>query len=212
MSKTFCMTMKEFEDIACEVASDIAVHVHKQAESMGESEEDAMSVAEGAIAMLSDFLGGIKERMESASRQDVPPKPLQDSPRGFICSKELLPKRATNGSAGYDFVAPRDIVVPFASVVKVKTGVKVQMPSDEVLKIYPRSSMAIKRGVTLLNDVAVIDSDFKDEIVLALHNNSMGAVTIKKGEKIAQGIFQKYLTCGDEPSVVRNGGIGSTGK
>lgn len=212
MSKTFCMTMKEFEDIACEVASDIAVHVYKQAESMGESEEDAMSVAEGAIAMLSDFLGGIKERMESISRQDVPFKLLQDSPRGFICSKEFLPKRATSGSAGYDIVAPRDIVVPFASVVKVKTGVRVYMPSDEVLKIYPRSSMAIKRGVTLLNDVAVIDSDFKDEIVLALHNNSMGAVTIKKGEKIAQGIFQKYLTCGDKPSVVRNGGIGSTGK
>lgn len=204
MSKTFCMTMKEFEDIACEVASDIAVHVYKQAESMGESEEDAMSVAEGAIAMLSDFLGGIKEKAEST--------PLQDSPRRFICSKEFLPKRATNGSAGYDFVAPRDIVIPFASVVHVQTGVKVYMPSDEVLKIYPRSSMAIKRGVTLLNDVAIIDSDFKDEIVLALHNNSMGAVTIKKGEKIAQGIFQKYLTCGDKPSVVRNGGIGSTGK
>lgn len=212
MSKKICMTMKELEDIACEVASGIAVHVHKQAESMGESEEDAMSVAEGAIAMLSDFLGGIKERMESASRQDVSSMQPQNSPRGFICAEELLPKRATNGSAGYDFVAPRDIVVPFASVVKVKTGVKVQMPSDEVLKIYPRSSMAIKRGVTLLNDVAVIDSDFKDEIVLALHNNSMGAVTIKKGEKIAQGIFQKYLTCGDEPPVVRNGGIGSTGK
>ena len=86
------------------------------------------------------------------------------------------------------------------------------MLPDDVLKIYPRSSMAIKRGITLVNDVAVIDSDFKDEIVLALCNNTMEDVTIKKGEKIAQGIFQKYLTCGDEPSVVRNGGIGSTGK
>ena len=204
MSKTFCMTMKEFEDIACDVASDIAVHVYKQAESMGDSEKDAMLAAEGAIVMLSDFLGGIKKRVENT--------PLQGSPRGFICSKEFLPKRATSGSAGYDFVAPVDIKIPFASVVKVSTNTKVYMPSDEVLKIYPRSSMAIKRGVTLVNDVAIIDSDFKDTIVLALHNNSMGAVTIKKGEKIAQGIFQKYLTCGDEPSVVRNGGIGSTGK
>jgi len=204
MSKTFCIAMKELEDIACDVASDIAVHVYKQAEDMGESEEDAMSAAEGAIAMLSDFLGGIREKVENT--------PHRDSPRGFICSKEFLPKRATNGSAGYDFVAPVDIKIPFASVVKVSTNTKVYMPSDEVLKIYPRSSMAIKRGVTLVNDVAIIDSDFKDTIVLALHNNSMGAVTIKKGEKIAQGIFQKYLTCGDEPSVVRNGGIGSTGK
>ena len=84
------------------------------------------------------------------------------------------------------------------------------MLPDEILKIYPRSSMAIKRGVTLVNDVAIIDSDFKDEIVLALYNNSMGVVTIKKGEKIAQGVFQKYLTCGDEPDKTRNGGIGST--
>ena len=204
MSKTFCMTMKEFEDIACDVASDIAVHVYKQAESMGDSEKDAISAAEGAIDMLSDFVGGIREKVESISHQG--------SPRGFICSEELLPKRATNGSAGYDFVAPYNVSVPPNGVATIYTGIRAYMPSDEVLKIYPRSAMAIKRGVTLLNDVAIIDSDFKDEIVLALHNNSMGSVTIKKGEKIAQGIFQKYLTCGDEPSVVRNGGIGSTGK
>jgi dUTP pyrophosphatase len=204
MSEKICIAMKELEDIACDVASDIATNVYRYAESTGDSEEDAMSAAEGAIAMLSDFVGGIREKVESISHQD--------SPRGFICAKEFLPKRATSGSAGYDFVAPVDIKIPFASVVKVSTNTKVYMPSDEVLKIYPRSSMAIKRGVTLVNDVAIIDSDFKDTIVLALHNNSMGAVTIKKGEKIAQGIFQKYLTCGDEPSVVRNGGIGSTGK
>ena len=204
MSEKICMTMKEFEDIACDVASDIAVRVYKHAENMGDSEKDSMDAAEGAIAMLSDFLGGIKERVEST--------PLQDSPRGFICSEEFLPKRATNGSAGYDFVAPGDVVIPFASTVHIHTGVKVQMPSDEVLKIYPRSSMAIKRGVTLVNGVAIIDSDFKDEIILSLYNSSTIPVTIRKGEKIAQGIFQKYLTCGDEPSVVRNGGIGSTGK
>ena len=203
MNKKICMTMKEFEDIACDVASDIAVHVYKQAESMGDSEKDAMSAAEGAIDMLSDFVGGIREKVESISHQG--------SPRGFICSEELLPKRATNGSAGYDFVAPYNVSVPPNGVATIYTDTRAYMPSDEVLKIYPRSSMAIKRGVTLLNDVAVIDSDFKDEIVLALYNNSTIPVTIKKGEKIAQGIFQKYLTCGDEPSVVRNGGIGSTG-
>ena len=212
MSKKICVTMKEFEDIACDVASDVAANVYRYAESTGDSEEDAMLAAEGAIAMLSDFTSGIKKRVESISRQDIPSETHQGSPRGFICSEELLPKRATNGSAGYDIVAPRDIVIPFASTVHVQTGVKVYMLSDEVLKIYPRSSMAIKRRVTLVNGVAVIDSDFKDEIILALYNNSTIPMTIKKGEKIAQGIFQKYLTCGDEPSVVRNGGIGSTGK
>lgn len=204
MNKKICMTMKEFEDIACNVASDIAAHVYRQAKSMGDSEKDSMDAAEGAIVMLSDFVGGIKERVENT--------PLQGSPRGFICFKELLPKRATNGSAGYDFVAPYNVSVPPNGVATIYTDVGAYMLPDEVLKIYPRSSMAIKRGVTLLNDVAIIDSDFKDEIVLSLHNRSMITVTIKKGEKIAQGIFQKYLTCGDEPSAFRNGGIGSTGK
>lgn len=212
MSKTFCMTVKELEGIVCDVASDIAVRVYKHAENMGDSEEDAMDAAEGAIAMLSDFTSGVKKKAESISKQGVPSELPQDSPRGFIGSEEFLPKRATIGSAGYDFVAPYNIVIPFASTVHVQTGVKVYMLPDEVLKIYPRSSMAIKRRVTLLNDVAIIDSDFKDEIVLALYNNSTIPMTIKKGEKIAQGIFQKYLTCGDEPSVIRNGGIGSTGK
>lgn len=212
MSKTFCMTVKELESIVCDVASGIAVHVYKHAKNMGDSEEDATSAAEGAIAMLSDFTSGVKKKAESISKQGVPSEPPQDSPRGFIGSEEFLPKRATIGSAGYDFVAPYNIRVPSNGVAKIYTGATVYMLSDEVLKIYPRSSMAIKRGVTLVNDVAIIDSDFRNEIVLALHNNSMSAVTIKKGEKIAQGIFQKYLTCGDEPSVVRNGGIGSTGK
>lgn len=204
MNKKICMTMKEFEDIACDVASDIAVRVYKHAENRGDSEKDSMLAVEGAIAMLSDFLGGIKERVENT--------PLQDFPRGFICPEEFLPKRATNGSAGYDFVAPYNVSVPPNGVATIYTDIRAYMLPDEVLKIYPRSSMAIKRGVTLLNDVAIIDSDFKDEIVLALHNNSTIPVAIKKGEKIAQGIFQKYLTCGDEPSVARNGGIGSTGK
>ena len=181
MSKTFCITVKELEDIACEVASDIAVHVYKQAEDMGESEEDSMLAAEGAIAMLSDFLGGIREKVESISRKNVPSEPHRDSPRGFICSEEFLPKRATSGSAGYDFVTPYNVSVPPNGVATIYTGIRAYMPSDEVLKIYPRSSMAIKRGVTLLNDVAIIDSDFKGEIVLTLSNNSMSAVTIKKG-------------------------------
>lgn len=204
MSEKICMTMKEFEDIACDVVSDIAVQVHKQAKSMGDSEEDAMSVAEGAIVMLSDFVGGIRKKVESV--------PHRDSPRGFICSKELMPKRATSTSAGYDFVAPRRIVLQALGSEKINTMVKARMLPDEVLKIYQRSSLAIEKRVALVNGVAVIDSDFNDNIVLALVNMSHKTVLIDKGERIAQGIFQKYLTCGDEPSVARNGGIGSTGK
>ena len=198
MSEKINITTKEFEDIALDVASDLTVGICKEAKDIGEESSEAMAIAEGAAVMLSTLIAQIKNRMLS--------------PRGFICDKELLPQRATIGSAGYDFVAPHNVVIPFAGTVEVKTDVKAYMLPDEVLKIYPRSSMAIKRGVTLVNGVAVIDSDFKDEIVLALRNNSMGTMTIKKGEKIAQGIFQKYLTCGDEPPVIRKGGIGSTGK
>lgn len=198
MSEKINITTKEFEDIALDVASDLTVEICKKAKSTGEEGSEVMAIADGAAVMLSTLVAQIKNRMLS--------------PRGFICDKELLPKRATSGSAGYDFVAPHDVVIPSFEMRKIKTNVKAYMLPDEVLMIHSRSSMVFKRGLTLVNAVAVIDSDFKDEIILAFYNNSTMNVTIKKGEKIAQGIFQKYLTCGDEPPVIRKGGIGSTGK
>lgn len=192
------VNVEEFREIAIEEATDIALETYEAASEDENDAVGAIKAAEGCAIMMSDLLGRIERKLKH--------------PRGFICPKELMPKRATATSAGYDIVSPEDITIPTFGSARVNTHVKAHMLPDEVLKIYPRSSLAIKRGITLANGVAIIDSDFKDEIVLSIVNTVAESVTIKKGERIAQGIFQKFLTCGDEPSNIRAGGIGSTGK
>lgn len=130
-----------------------------------------------------------------------------------------LPKRATTKSAGYDFKAIEDFIVNPSSVVVAKTGIKAYMGDDEVLEIYPRSSMGIKKNVILANSVGIIDSDYfnneanEGHIMIALYNYGNEAVSINKGDKIAQGIFKKYLVAeNDATTHERKGGIGSTGE
>lgn len=137
--------------------------------------------------------------------------------KGFEDEGVKLPTRATASSAGYDFYAQDSAVIESGEVRKIPTGVKAYMLPDEVLKIYPRSSVAIKRNLALANGVAVIDADFAGNpendghIIIALKNTGKEPQTIYKGDRIAQGIFQKYLDCGDAPDKERIGGIGSTG-
>ena len=94
------------------------------------------------------------------------------------------------------------------------------MMDDEVLKLYPRSSLSRRLSVTIPNNVGIIDKDYfgnpvnDGAIFVALWNFGTETIHIKKGERVAQGIFQKYLICPDEDEIVatRNGGFGSTGK
>ena len=92
------------------------------------------------------------------------------------------------------------------------------MNEDEVFLIFPRSSLAKKKGLTLANNVGVIDSDYFEneendgEIGLLLQNFSEEVVEIKKAERVAQGIFVKYLKTEDDfIEEKRTGGYGSTG-
>lgn len=131
----------------------------------------------------------------------------------------IMPTRSTTKSAGYDFYSPVEVVFKPNEVKMIKTYMKAWMKDDEFLAIYIRSSMAIKRGLTLVNSVAIIDSDYYENesndghIMLAFKNNTQEEVVIKQNEKIAQGIFQKYLVCDDDNTTdkKRTGGIGSTG-
>lgn len=90
-----------------------------------------------------------------------------------------IPKRATKNSAGYDFRnTDKTVIIPAHRTAKVVTGIKAKMDSDMVLLIYIRSSMAIKHGIVLANNVAVIDADFynnesnEGNITLAFYNTS----------------------------------------
>jgi dUTP pyrophosphatase len=140
--------------------------------------------------------------------------------KGFENSDISLPKRGTKYSAGYDIESCEDVVINPKEVVVVKTGVKAYMKDDEVLQIYPRSSLGFKKHLMLANTVGIIDSDyFENEkndghIMIGLYNYGNEVQTISKHERIAQGIFSKYLVCEDEEEIntIRKGGIGSTNK
>ena len=124
-----------------------------------------------------------------------------------------LPARKTAFSAGYDLEAAEDVRVTERQISLVPTGLKAFFPPDEVLLIYLRSSLAVKHGLILANGVGVIDADYRGHIILPVTSLN-GDFEIKRGMRIAQGIFQKYLTVdGDEigRGAVRQGRFGSTG-
>lgn len=131
----------------------------------------------------------------------------------------ILPQRQTKKSAGYDFYLPYDIVFEKGKVTTVYTGIKAQMEEDEFLGIFVRSSIGIKKGLNLANEVAIIDGDYynnssnEGHIMLAVRNLNDFDVELKKGDRIAQGIFMKfYTTCDDNVTTTRSGGLGSTNK
>ena len=131
-----------------------------------------------------------------------------------------LPRRATAGSAGYDFFAPADITLRPGETIKVPTGIRVWMEPEWVLKCYPRSGLGFKYRLQLNNTVGIIDSDYyysdnEGHIFSKITNdsNEEKTVTIRAGEGFMQGIFVEYgITLDDDVTDVRNGGFGSTTK
>ena len=126
----------------------------------------------------------------------------------------VLPARKTAFSAGYDLQAAENVRVSREKISLVPTGLKAFFPADEVLLIYLRSSLAVKHGLILANGVGVIDADYRGHIILPV-TSLCGEFEIKRGMRIAQGLFQKYLTVdGDTIGVgeVRRGRFGSTGE
>ncbi len=127
----------------------------------------------------------------------------------------ILPRRGTSRSAGYDFYSPYEVVIPPHQSVFIPAWVKcIDMPDDVVLKIYVRSSLGIKRGLSLSNGTGIIDSDYVWGIGISVYNRGDQEAKIEEGERFAQGIFEHYLvTCDDDPiESSRFGGFGSTGK
>ena len=131
-----------------------------------------------------------------------------------------LPKRATSGSAGYDFYAPVGFELAPGQTIKIPTGIRAKMEDGWVLKIYPRSGLGFKYRIQLNNTVGIIDSDYyysdnEGHIFIKITNDSNEGkvLTLKQGEGFAQGIFIEYgITFDDDADGVRNGGFGSTTK
>ncbi len=145
-------------------------------------------------------------------------EPLEEEEIREIYHEIKLPKRATKGSAGYDFFTPFPIVLGPGATVKVPTGIRVEMQENWVLKCYPRSGLGFKYRLQLNNTVGIIDSDYfysdnEGHIFAKITNdsNEKKVLEIDAGQGFMQGIFVEYgITMDDDVTDVRNGGFGST--
>ena len=131
-----------------------------------------------------------------------------------------LPKRATKGSAGYDFYSPLAFTLKPGETIKIPTGIRAYMREDYVLTVFPRSGLGFKFRLQLNNTVGIIDSDYyysdnEGHIFIKLTNDSNEGKVLElaAGNGFAQGIFLPFgITEDDEVTDVRNGGFGSTTK
>ncbi len=135
-------------------------------------------------------------------------------------SKFSIPKYATEQSAGLDIKANTDQPITISPLerVLIPTGLYIQLPLDHEAQIRPRSGLAIKHGIGLLNSPGTIDADYRGEIKIIIVNLSNESYTLNPGERIAQMVIGQYkkITFKEveilEESERGDGGFGSTGK
>lgn len=138
---------------------------------------------------------------------------------GGIAVPEMpdLPRRATAGSAGYDFFSPLSFSLAPGSCVRIPTGVRARIDDGWVLMLFPRSGLGFKYRLQLNNTVGVVDADYfgarnEGHIFIKLTNAGDRTVSVGAGEAFAQGIFLPFgLTDDDDARGERTGGFGSTG-
>lgn len=137
-----------------------------------------------------------------------------------IYNSLMLPRRATRGSAGYDFFSPIEISLRPGESIKIPTGVRAQMSEGWVLACFPRSGLGFRYRMQLNNTVGIIDSDYiysenEGHIFAKITNDTKeGRVLgIPVWTGFMQGIFLPFgITEDDSADEVRNGGFGSTSR
>ncbi|TDG95715.1 dUTP diphosphatase [Cardinium endosymbiont of Culicoides punctatus] len=134
-------------------------------------------------------------------------------------SNHPLPTYATTGSSGMDLRAYIDAPITLSPLQKalIDTGITIALPKGYEAQVRPRSGLALKHGITVLNSPGTIDSDYRGEIKILLVNLSQESFTVQNGDRIAQLIIAKYeQICWKVVSVLDEtargiGGHGSTG-
>ena len=137
-----------------------------------------------------------------------------------LSSKAILPTYGSAEAAGADLYAclEEDISIAPGETVFVPTGIALEVPKGCAGLIYARSSLGTKRGLAPANKVGVIDSDYRGQVMVALHNHGKESQTISYGERIAQLVITPVFTPGFVESAELDdtqrgsGGFGSTGK
>ena len=114
------------------------------------------------------------------------------------CPEELMPTKGNPGDAGFDVRSAIDISIEPGERKLVPTGVSIAMPNGYVCLVHPRSGLALKSGITVLNAPGTIDAGYRGEIQVTLINHSDQTFDIKRLDRIAQLVFQKF----EEPRLV----------
>lgn len=131
--------------------------------------------------------------------------------------EDLIPTYAHDGDAGCDLRAAENLVIKANDWKLVKTGISIALPANMVALVHPRSGLALRHGITVLNAPGTIDSGYRGEIGVILYNAGDISFPIFRGDRIAQMVFQQF----DTPTFIRvdslndsergDGGFGSSG-
>ena len=130
----------------------------------------------------------------------------------------IIPKYQTEEAAGFDLHSIEEKTVKAGEREVIKTGLAVALPKGYELQVRPRSGLALKNGITVLNTPGTVDSDYRGELMVILFNTSKEDFAVKKGGRIAQAIIKEILQADfavveELDSTERGvGGFGSTGK
>ena len=133
------------------------------------------------------------------------------------CVEDQLPVYSSTEAAGADLKSNEDVTIYPGKWMLVGTGIRLEMPKGIVGLIHPRSGLALKHGITVLNAPGTIDSDYRGEIKVLLYNANTEPFDIAVGDRIAQIVIQQYLTVEflhgrvTEDTDRGVGGFGSTG-
>ena len=159
---------------------------------------------------IAQFFRVSEAQLRADWQKCLPERPMPEAIR--------LPRRATAGSAGYDFFSPVDFTLAAGESILLPTGIRARMDEGWVLTVFPRSGLGFKFRLMLANTVGIIDADYYDaknegHILLKLVNaNAEGkTLSIAAGDAVAQGIFLPFgITVDDAAEGARVGGLGST--
>lgn len=130
----------------------------------------------------------------------------------------IIPFYAHPGDAGLDLFSVEEVTIEPGKRQLVATGISIELPKNTEAQVRPRSGLALKYGVTVLNSPGTIDEGYRGEIKVILINHGEEAFKINKGDKIAQMVIMPVLTVGIEEVEILNdsergeGGFGSTGR
>ena len=158
---------------------------------------------------IAQFMRVSRERFDADWRAAFPDLP---SPYDRLTA----PRRATAGSAGYDFFAPLDFSLQPGRQIAIPTGVRARIDPGWALLLFPRSGLGFKYRLQLNNTVGVVDADYfgaenEGHIFIKLTNAGERPLSVAAGEAFAQGVFVPFgITLDDSATAPRRGGFGST--